>query len=143
MTLQGGFAGSTYPGTAEKFADFIMQHNPFGMNEKFGWGWSDWQRAGAIQNAYLSIGSGYGLIGFILTTIFYFYTSIIGLNCLRCNHDKSPLRALILFFIFLSFLNQTQPWIQSGSLVLFFSGLAATHIWRIKLKTESRSLMHA
>lgn len=139
MTLQGGYPGALYPGTPEKFADFMMTHNPFRLNDRFDLEWSDWQKAGAVQNPYLNVGSGYGPLGLTLCMLFYFCTSVVGYRQLRNRSDKKPFMALTVFFIFLSIVNQTQPWIQSGSLLLFLSGVAAAHIWITETLSRLRS----
>jgi len=128
MTLEGGFPGSGYPGTPEKFADFMISKNPYGLNETFNLDRIFWLKAGAVQNPYFNFGSGYGLIGFFSILLFYIVTSINGYRLLDSN-DHPILNFLILYFISLVFLNQTQPWIQAGSLTLYLSGISAAHIW--------------
>lgn len=128
MTLEGGFPGSGYPGTPEKFADFMISKNPYGLNETFNLDRTFWLNAGAIQNPYFNFGSGYGLIGFFTIILFFISTSINGFRLLNTN-NKSLLNFLVLYFLSLVFLNQTQQWIQAGSLLLYLSGISAAHIW--------------
>jgi len=128
MTLKGGFPGSRYPGTQEKFADFMISKNPYSLNETFNLDRTFWLKAKAIQNPYFNFGSGYGLIGFFSILFFYIATSINGYRLLDST-NKSSSNFLILFFISLALLNQTQPWIQAGSLLLYLSGISAAHIW--------------
>ncbi len=132
MTFKNGFPGSRYPGTPEKFADFMMHHNPYGLNDIFDLDRSFWLKAGAIQNAYFNFGSGYGIFAFMFVLSFYTITSTIGFRQLDSD-IKSPLNSLTVFFITLALFNQTQPWIQSGSLILYLSGVSATHIWTTKV----------
>ena len=138
MTIKGGYPGNLYPNTSEKFADFMIAENPFAINDFLGLNWADWYRCGQVQNAYLNVGSGYGPLGLSLTIFFYFYTSFVGCRQLKNHLDQTPFRSLTVFFIFLSFFNQTQPWIQSGSLMLFLSGVAAAHIFRIEYSSRIR-----
>lgn len=136
MTMQGGFSGPAYPGSRKEFADFMMRYNPFGFNDKFNLSWREWYRAGAIQHPYLNIGSGYGPIGFAVCMFFYLYTSFVGYKNIRGGLDQTQFRSFTVFFIFLVLINQTQPWIQSGSLLLFVSGIAAAHIWIIEISNR-------
>lgn len=128
MTLEGGFPGKAYPGTAEKFADFMIVHDPYGMNEDFDLDRSFWLNAGAVQNPYFNFGSGYGPIGFFSILSLYSITFIVGLRQLQSN-NTTLLNTLTVFLLMLALFNQTQPWIQSGSLLLYLSGISAAHIW--------------
>lgn len=133
MTHQGKFGGAEYPGTAKKFADFMMYHNPYGMNERYDLDWNFWASAGGVQHPYINIGSGYGYIGLIIILVLFFGTAFRGLKHL-CSKGKYPdyTDGFTVFFVSLVFLNQTQQWVQSASILLFLSGFCMAHIWKLK-----------
>lgn len=128
MTLQGGFRGAAYPNTPSEFADFMMEHNPWGINERFGMTWDDWRRTRSVQNPYLNFGSGYGLTGLVILAALFWSLAVLGLRNIRHGHDRVPWSALSIYHVMLVFFNQTQPWMQGGSLLLFFAGVSSAHI---------------
>jgi hypothetical protein len=105
----------------------MTQANPWGVNDVFSIGWPLWERIGQVQNPYLRFGSGYGPL--LLTALILLFSAVcyFGIRNLRAG-EKSPEVAFTLFYIINVVFNQTQPWIASGSLILFSMGFCAGHI---------------
>jgi hypothetical protein len=147
MIEQGGFPGKLYPGTPEKFAEFLQTHhlpnllserNFMRLNDIFDLTSTDFALVTAIEQPYLNFGSGYGLIGLIIIFGFFTFTAVLAFKNLALCADRSLWQSLSIFFILLVFINQSQQWIQSGSVLLFFSGLSSAHIWSTQLSFMSR-----
>lgn len=127
MTLQGGFRGESYPSTRKDFADLMMAKNPWGINDKYGITWIDWWRMGVPQNAYTRFGSGYGYYGLGILMFFLAGVSFMAIaNIVRGERGLNS--SLSIFFLLTVFVNQTQPWISSGSFILFALGFCCAHI---------------
>lgn len=137
MTLQGGFAGKRYPGTADKFADFMISENPWHINDRFDMSWHDWHKVGAVQNPYLNFGSGYGPVGLIALGVGFLMLVIIGFQNLKEGRDTTPWSSLTIYFAIVVAINQTQPWIQGKSLLLFLVGVCGAHILATRLLSSS------
>lgn len=129
MTMQGGFPGPNYPGTAEQFSNFVMERNPWGINDWFSTTRADWFAAKGVQHPYLNFSSGYGPIGLIAILGIFLTTAAVALNQLWTQADRQPYAAFSIFFIVLALLHQSQPWIQSGSINLVLAGIGFAHIW--------------
>jgi hypothetical protein len=127
MTVEGGYHGARFPGTAEKFADLMMTKNPWGVNDIFGMTRERWIRTGGVQLAFLHFSSGYGPLGLLAVVLIFCGLSVVAVRQ-PASADTSCWRALSSFFVLLVFCNQSQPWLQGGSILLFVSGIAATHI---------------
>jgi hypothetical protein len=128
MTFQGGFRGAAYPSTPEKFADLMIASNPYGINEKYSITWNEWQRMRAVQHPYFNFGSGYGWVGMGILLLFFCCLCLVGITNISSGRDSGLWSSLTIYFIFTVIINQTQPWIQSGSILLFLLGLCAAHI---------------
>jgi hypothetical protein len=135
MTLEGGLPGPAYPATAKKFADLMMQKNPWGINDKYKLTYEDWLRMRAPQNPYLRFGSGYGpwLLGALLTG-FLVVGGIAVANLAK--GERGPGTVFTAFFIVNVTLNQTQSWLTSGSPILALLGFSFFHIGRTWLRTK-------
>jgi hypothetical protein len=138
MMQQGGFPGKLYPGNPEKFANFMMLHNPYNLNQRLGLTYLDWLKAGAVQNPYLNIGAGYGPLGFFLVVSFFLLTMFLGYRNLINSSDISNWSSFTIFFITIAMFNQTQEWIQANSDITFLAGIAIAHIWRVELSKVYR-----
>lgn len=127
MTLQGGFPGPRYPNTPEKFADLMVEANPWGINDTFGITRNEWIKIGTVQTPYLQFGSGYGmlLLGALLAGLATI--GILGVRNIVAG-ERGPFVAFTIFFIVNAVFNQTQPWIGRGP-ILFVMGLCAAHIF--------------
>lgn len=143
MTMQGGYTGSLYPNTKEKFADLMMQQNPWQMNQRYGLTWLDWKKMGQVQNPYLAFGSGYGpwmLLGMLTLLLL-----IAGMAISNLNHGEKGLASTFSIFYAVNIIfNQTQSWLKSGSLILLILGFCATSIilaWAARNNRLPRSLM--
>jgi hypothetical protein len=133
MTLEGGFPGPAYPATAKKFADLMMQKNPWGINDKYKLTYEDWLRMRAPQNPYLRFGSGYGpwLLG-VLVLGFLVIGGMAAVNLAK--GEIGPGTVFSTFFIVNVALNQTQSWLTSGSPILALLGFSFFHISRTWLR---------
>ena len=129
MTAQGGFPGKLYPTGRERFAGFMMDNNPYGVNKIFGLTFVDWYRAGAIQNAFLRLGSGYGRLPLFIVIGSCSIFCLVGFKQLKNRQLNNGAKSLILFFLILFLVNHTQPWIQSGSPFLFLFGIAVATVF--------------
>ena len=126
MTLEGGFPGKDYPNTPEKFADLMINANPWGMNERYSISREEWTKIGTVQTPYLGFGAGYGLTLMLIVVTFIGLICIAGL-WLLLKTPPDPFSGLTIFFIVNATINQTQAWLVSGP-VLFTMGLCGTHI---------------
>lgn len=126
MTLEGGFPGSRYPNSAEKFADLMSDANPWGINDRYGVSRDEWMRIGTIQSPYVGFGAGYGPIRLALVMGFIGAVCLVGMWNLK-TLAPDPLVAFTAFFVVNSIFNQTQAWLLPGP-VLFAMGLCGTHI---------------
>lgn len=128
MTLEGGYYGDLYPTSPKDFASLMMQKNPWGMNDKYGLTYRDWEKIGATQNPYLRFGSGYGprFLGLLLVSFFLFGVAAV-FNIIRSERDPSIVFPI--FFIVIIIFDQTQSWLTSGSPILVFLGFSAGHIF--------------
>lgn len=127
MTMQGGFRGAAYPNSPEQFASLMVQANPWGMNDKYQLDWAKWERIGAVQNPYLSFGSGYGpwLMLLLLSGV-----AIVALMAWQnLWHEADDLSAMLTInYIAIAVFNQTQSWLMSGSLILALVAFCAGHV---------------
>lgn len=126
MTLQGGFAGARYPGTADKFADLMVTANPWGVNDAWGVTHAEWRRIGAVQTPYLRFGSGYGPLALTGLLLGVAGVAVLGARNLAAG-ERDPLVAFTVFFIVNAVVNQTQPWLTRGP-ILVLMGFSAAHI---------------
>lgn len=126
MTLEGGFPGSRYPNSPDKFADLMIEANPWGINDRYGVSRDEWARIGTIQSPYVGFGAGYGPILLALVMGFIGAVCLVGLCNLK-TVAPDPLVAFTAFFVVNSIFNQTQAWLLPGP-VLFAMGLCGTHI---------------
>lgn len=127
MTLQGGFPGARYPGTPEKFADFMIAANPWGMNDRYNLTWNSWHWMGSVQNPYLGFGSGYGPFALLGLGLFLFAMAYLAWDNLR-NGEPDTSSAFSIFFIVNVTMNWTQSWLMSGSPILIILGLCCSQI---------------
>jgi hypothetical protein len=127
MTLEGGYPGKSYPNTAEKFADFMLAANPWGMNDRYKLTRIDWERMGAVQNPYMRFGSRYGpwlllaQIGIFLVIVYVAWRNL-------AKGESDAASVFSIYFIVVILFNQTQPWLVSMSWILVLLGLCACHI---------------
>jgi hypothetical protein len=127
MTLQGGFRGADYPGTAQEFAGLMMTHDPWGINERYGLDFSDWKKMGQVQNPYLLFGSGYGVLG--LLVLVTASMTIVVLAFWRLSQGRGSLvAACSAFFIINAVFNQSQPWTLPSSNLLLIMGICTGFI---------------
>jgi len=126
MTLQGGFRGPRYPGTADKFADLMVAANPWGVNDAWGVTRDEWQQIGAVQTPYLRFGSGYGMAALAGLLLGVAGIAVLGARNIA-NGERDPFVAFTVFFIVNAVVNQTQPWLIRGP-ILMLMGFSAAHI---------------
>lgn len=126
MTLQGGFPGARYPDTPEKFADLMMQANPWGINDSFSVTHAEWIRMGTVQTPYLHFGAGYGILPLAALLLGLAAIGWIGTGNIR-DGERGPFVAFTVFFVINAVVNQTQPWLTRGP-ILFLMGFCAMHI---------------
>jgi hypothetical protein len=127
MAWQGGFHGDDYPNSANEFADIMVRHNPFGLNETYDLNRRDWYRMGQVQNPYLAFGAGYGLAALAgLLCLFLVLWLMAAQNLAHGERGAGCVFAV--FFMVVVALNQTQSWLQSGSFVLVLNGFCGMHI---------------
>ena len=140
MTLQGGFRGADYPGTAQEFAELMTAHNPWGINDRYDLDFSDWQKIGQVQNPYLLFGSGYGVVGLLI--IVTAFMTIVGLAFRRLAQGKGGLvAACSAFFIINAVFNQSQPWTLPRSNLLLIMGICTGFILFFPMTRNSPSSM--
>jgi len=127
MTLNGGYPGKHYPNSPEKFADLMIEVNPWNINTRFGLSLKNWRKMGAVHNPYMSFGSGYG--PWLLLTVIGGLT-VIGYLALRnLAIGESDVAAIFsIYFIVTILLNQTQSWFMSASPILLLLGVCVSHI---------------
>lgn len=133
MTLQGGFPGPRYPGTADKFADLMVAANPWGVNEAWGITREEWRQIGTVQTPYLRFGSGYGPLALAGLLLGIAGIAVLGLRNIAAG-ERDPFVAFTLFFVVNAVVNQTQPWLVPGP-ILVLMGFSGAHI-------VARSLAH-
>ncbi|WP_204138892.1 hypothetical protein [Halomicronema sp. CCY15110] len=140
MTLQGGFRGADYPGTAQEFATLMTTHNPWGINDRYDLDFDDWQKMGQVQNPYLLFGSGYGAVGLLmLVTVFIV---IAGFALRRLAQGRGGLvAACSAFFVINAVFNQSQPWILPRSNLLLIMGICTGFILFFSMTPKSPSLV--
>lgn len=127
MTLEGGYPGKSYPNSPEKFADLMVAANPWGMNDRYMLTRIDWVRMGAVQNAYLRFGSGYGpWLLLAQVGIFLIIGYVAWRNLVKGERDAAAVFSI--YFIVMILFNHTQPWMESMSWMLVLLGLCACHI---------------
>jgi hypothetical protein len=126
MTLEGGFPGTQYPNTPEKFADLMVKANPWGINDRYSISRDEWIKIGTVQTPYLGFGAGYGLTLMLMVMGFIGVICIAGL-WLLLKRPPDPFSGFTIFFIVNATVNQTQAWLLPGP-VLFTMGLCGTHI---------------
>lgn len=127
MTLDGGVKGAEYPSTPERFAQFALIQNPWGINERFKLSKEYWYRVGQIQTAYLHFGSGYGWQGLLALAVVFGGVAFIA----RHNSRASPGEATaVIFALYLTLviMNQFNPWLASGSKNLILVGFCVASI---------------
>lgn len=127
MTLQGGFPGSRYPGSSDQFADLMVTANPWGLNERYGLTWYDWERMGGVQSPYLAFGSGYGPLALLMLFLIFFTVAYLAWQNLRAGQSDTA-ATFSIFFIVTVIANWTQSWLMSGSFILMLLGLCACRI---------------
>lgn len=122
MTLDGGYPGDRFPNTPEKFAELMMDANPWGINDTYALKKADWEQIGTIQSAYPQFGAGYGPLALATVMLFIGMVCVAGISNLRhCPSNASS--AFTVFFIVNAMFNHTQPWLLPGP-ILFFMALA-------------------
>lgn len=126
MTLQGGFPGARYPNSPEKFADLMIEANPWGINDTFEITRDEWRRIGTVQTPYLQFGAGYGMVLLAALLVGTAVICVLGLRSI-ITKERGPFLAFTVFFVVNAIFNQTQPWIGRGP-ILFAMGLSAAHI---------------
>ncbi len=124
MTLQGGFPGELYPATSAEFADMMIKMNPWGMNDMFSIDWHYWKKIGSVQNPYLRIGSGYGLIPLGGVLLLLSSICFCAFRNLKTGEETANM-AFTCFYVVNFLFNQTQPWLTSGSPILVAMGFCA------------------
>lgn len=131
MSLQGGFSGDRYPVTSVQFADLMIEANPFGLNDRFGISYERWLSIGAVQTPYLQFAAGYGIWLTIVVISFVAFVAFIGVRNIF-DGEHGPMLAFTVFFCVNAVLNQTQPWLLPGP-VLVMMGFCGMHIilWRL------------
>lgn len=127
MTLQGGYPGNRYPNTPEKFADLMVEANPFGINDRFDLSRKDWLKSPPPQNAYARFGAGYGYWGLGLLLVFVSAIALMAISNVRNGETGPPLSLTIGFFL-ITAVDQTQPWTVAPSRIMVGLGLCTTHI---------------
>lgn len=127
MISRGGFPGENYPGTAHKFADFMMKANPWQINDRHHLNWQKWYLIGTIQNAYISFGSGYGpwLLLALLTLIGVGVLSAT--RILRSGADEITSLCAVCYLVNTVF-NHTQSWMSSASPILILVSFCAARV---------------
>lgn len=127
MTIEGGFPGERYPGTPEKFANLMMEADPWGINEEYNLTWEHWRKIGVVQPPYARFGSGYGpwMLGGLLALFLAIGMGAVT-NLRKGARNEASLYAI--FFLINVTFNQTQSWLNSGSIVLILTGACATQI---------------
>lgn len=134
MTMQGGFRGASYPNSPEQFASLMVEANPWGMNDMYQLDWAKWERIGAVQNPYLSFGSGYG--PWLLLLLLSGVAMIALMAWQNLRHEVDDLSAMFTInYIAIAGFNQTQSWLMSGSLILVLVAFCACHVvltWAIR-----------
>ena len=127
MMLDGGYSGNYYPNSAEKFADLMIEANPWDINTHYGLDRNNWLRMGGVHNPYMSFGSGYGpwLLLAVIGGL-----AVIGYIALRnLAIGESDVAAVFsIYFIVTILLNQTQSWLMSASPILVLLGVCGSHI---------------
>lgn len=140
MTFDGGFPGSRYPNSPEKFADLMVEANPWNINERYKVVRDEWLQIGTVQSPYLGFGAGYGPILLSLAMGFIGAVCLVGLWVLKVR-TPDPFSALTIFFIVNAVFNQTQPWLLPGP-VLFAMGLCGTHILWQYFTLDTKATYH-
>lgn len=127
MTIEGGFRGERYPETPEKFADLMMEADPWGINERYHLTREYWRKIGGVQPPYPAFGAGYGpwMLGGLLALFLVIGMGAVA-NLRRGARNEASLYAI--FFLINVTCNQTQSWLNSGSMVLALTGACATQI---------------
>lgn len=126
MTLQGGFPGQRYPDSPEKFADLMIEANPWGINELFEITRDEWIRIGTVQTPYLQFGAGYGMVLLAGLLVGIAGLSFLALRTIQ-GGKRGPFLAFGVFFVVNAVFNQTQPWLGRGP-ILFLMGFCAASI---------------
>ncbi len=126
MTQKGGYSGSRFPNTAEKFADLMIEENPWGINDRYQISREDWRTIGTIQTPYLQFGAGYGP-SYLTALLFGIAVAcVVGIwNLVR--NERSAGDAFTVFFIVNAIFNQSQPWLIPGPLLMLV-GFCGTNI---------------
>lgn len=126
MMLQGGFPGERYPNTPEKFADLMLEANPWGINDTFGITRDEWIKMGTVQTPYLQFGAGYGPVSLAILLAAIAAIGVLGIKNVIAG-ERGPFVAFTIFFAVNAIFNQTQPWLTRGP-ILFVVGFCAAHI---------------
>lgn len=141
MTLDGGYPGKRFPNTPEKFAELMVNANPWGINDRFGIDKEDWVQIGTVQSAYLHFGAGYGPFALAVVMLFIGGICVIGIHNLT-QHPPNELTAFTVFFIVNATFNQTQTWLLPGP-TLFFMAFSGTQILQQFVLTKRGALKSA
>lgn len=139
MAWQGGFAGERYPNSSEKFADLMMEANPWGVNDRFDVTRERWLWIGGVQTSYLQFGAGYGIVLMSLLLLAIGVVSAVGVRNIA-DGERGPFVGFTMFFMINAVVNVTQPWLNPGP-VLLLMGFCGTHIlfWRLQhIQTRRR-----
>lgn len=140
MTLEGGFGSGTFPNTATKFADLMMQANPWHINDTHGLTHSDWERMGYPQNPYMHFGAGYGW-GMLLALLAVWGAIIVMAVTTIKRTAFDPFSVFVAFFCVMTIFNQMQNFIVPGHLLFMHGACAGVVLYRfIALKNIRRPL---
>lgn len=126
MTLDGGFPGSRFPNTPERFADLMESANPWGVNDRYDVSRAEWMKIGTVQSPYLGFGAGYGPALLSIAMGFIGAVCLVGILSLW-RRPPDAFSEFTIFFIVNAIFNQTQAWLLPGP-VLFAMGFCGTHI---------------
>lgn len=132
MAWNGDFAGDKFPNSKVRFADLMMEANPWGINDRFGITHQRWLRIGGVQTPYLQFGAGYGIVLMSVILLAIGVVSVVGVRNIM-DGEREPFVAFTLFFLANAVVNITQPWLNPGP-VLLLMGFCGTHIlfWRLQ-----------
>lgn len=137
MMLNGGYGGEDWPGTADAFADLMMDADPWGINDAYGISRDEWRAMGQVQNPYVKFGAGYGLPMFATLVLAVLALNVAALQRLR-RRDTALGTAVPLYFMVFSLLNQTQSWLEAGSVVLVLLAYCTSAILFCDVKVPLR-----
>ena len=127
MASQGGFNRGRYPTRSFDFANLMMKKNPWGVNDKYGVTFKEWQKMGRPQSPYIGFAASYGfwILGALL--LFFALIWIAGLQNIRGGETITGTVITVFFMVNVAF-NHSQEWINSGNWVLILMGFCAFYI---------------